>query len=201
MADNFQASKVGSGETSSSIKFNNFVQAAEDAVNSLDNSNIGAAAAIAVSKLAAGASGSILRTEAGVPTWVEAFTTYVPAWTAATTPPVLGNGTITGRFFRVGKLVYYQLVLTAGTTTTFGTGAWRFSLPVAGSASFGATAQGIAADVSPANLYHINPRMDPTLALVIPYTNASPLVAVDLSNPITWATGDVLELNGLYEAA
>lgn len=69
MADNFQSSKVASNELSSSAKFNNFVQAVEDAVNSLDNSNISAAAAIVVSKLAAGSNGDTLQTVAGVPVW------------------------------------------------------------------------------------------------------------------------------------
>jgi hypothetical protein len=69
MADNFQSSKVASNEQSSSTKFNNFVQAVEDAINSLDNSNVATAAAILVSKLAAGSNGDTLQTIAGVPTW------------------------------------------------------------------------------------------------------------------------------------
>ena len=45
MPDNFQSSKVAASELSSSTKFNNFVQAVEDAINSLDNTNIASAAA------------------------------------------------------------------------------------------------------------------------------------------------------------
>lgn len=69
MADNFQSFKVAANEQSSSSKFDNFVQALEDAINSLDNTNIAAAAAIAASKLAAGSNGDFLQTVAGVPTW------------------------------------------------------------------------------------------------------------------------------------
>src|SRR3990172_7178454 len=69
MADTFQSSKVTGHELSSSTKFNNFVQAVEDAINSLDNSNIAAAAAIAVSKIAPGTDTYLLQTIAGVPTW------------------------------------------------------------------------------------------------------------------------------------
>jgi len=69
MADNFQSSKVTANELSSATKFNNFVQAVEDAINSLDNSNVAAAAAIAVSKLAPGTDTYLLQTVAGVPTW------------------------------------------------------------------------------------------------------------------------------------
>lgn len=69
MADNFQASKVVSSEQSSATKFNNFVQAVEDAINSLDNSNIGAGANVAVSKLAPGSNGQVLSTSGGVAVW------------------------------------------------------------------------------------------------------------------------------------
>src|SRR3990172_201963 len=72
MADSFQPSKVTGRELSSSTKFNNFVQAVEDAINSLDNSNVATAAAIAVSKLAAGSNGQVLSTSGGVPTWTTA---------------------------------------------------------------------------------------------------------------------------------
>jgi hypothetical protein len=91
MADDFQAYKVASNEQSSSAKFNNLVQAVQDAVNSIDNSNISAAGAIAVSKLAAGSSGDTLRTTAGVPTWTSTPATPV----APTMLPALNNDTAT----------------------------------------------------------------------------------------------------------
>ena len=69
MADNFQSSKVTANELSSATKFNNFVQAVEDAINSLDNTNIATGAAILVAKLLAGTNGQVLKTVAGVPTW------------------------------------------------------------------------------------------------------------------------------------
>lgn len=69
MADSFQSYKVSTNEQSSATKFNNLVQALEDAINSLDDSNVAAAAAIAVSKLAAGSNGDVLTTSAGIPVW------------------------------------------------------------------------------------------------------------------------------------
>lgn len=59
------------------------------------------------------------------PTW----SSWTPVWTAATTNPVLGNGTLEGRVCRIGQMVYIEILLASGTTTTFGTGAWIFSLP------------------------------------------------------------------------
>jgi len=54
---------------------------------------------------------------------------YTPVWTALTTPPVLGNGTLTGRYVRTGPVVRCKVAWAAGATTTFGVGTWLFSLP------------------------------------------------------------------------
>ena len=91
MADNFQASKVVANEQLSSTKFDNFVQAVEDAINAIDDSNVSAAAAILVSKLAAGSNGDVLKTVAGVPAWTASLATPV----APTMLSALNNDTAT----------------------------------------------------------------------------------------------------------
>lgn len=55
--------------------------------------------------------------------------TFTCTWTGATTNPVLGNGTLVANVSRHGQRVTMTVFLTAGTTTTFGTGNWMFSLP------------------------------------------------------------------------
>jgi hypothetical protein len=45
--------------------------------------------------------------------------------------PTLGNGTIYGRWTRIGQLIYYNVMLTAGTTTKRGVGYMQITLPVA----------------------------------------------------------------------
>lgn len=62
--------KVVASELSSSTKFDNLVQAIQDALNGLDNANIANAAAIVIAKLAAGSNGQIIQTVSGTPTWV-----------------------------------------------------------------------------------------------------------------------------------
>jgi hypothetical protein len=85
----------------------------------LENSNINASAAIDLTKLAA-----------------EAWSTYTPSWTSSGTAPSLGNGTLTGRYTKIGRLASAEIVLIFGTTTTPGTGIWNFSLPVGSRTAF-----------------------------------------------------------------
>src|SRR5262245_32215669 len=51
---------------------------------------------------------------------------YTPIWTGTTTNPTLGNGTLTGSYIRVSKIVHYRIDLTVGSTTTPATGIWVF---------------------------------------------------------------------------
>jgi hypothetical protein len=69
--------------------------------------------------------------------WVEfiaapvAYTSYTPAWTSSGTAPALGNGSSIGFYNQIGKQVHVWGRITFGTTSTFGTGSYRLSLPVA----------------------------------------------------------------------
>jgi hypothetical protein len=61
-----------------------------------------------------------------------AWTPYVVIWDQSSgTNPNLGNGTLIGKYQRVGRTINVNINMTAGTTTTFGNGGWRFSLPFA----------------------------------------------------------------------
>ena len=59
--------------------------------------------------------------------WSDTATT----WTAATTNPTLGNGVLSNRVNRTGKSIAVNLTLVFGSTTTIGSGAYTFTLPVA----------------------------------------------------------------------
>lgn len=50
-------------------------------------------------------------------------------WVSSGTQPALGNGTIDGKYLRLGALLYFSLRWVPGSTTTFGTGEYRFVLP------------------------------------------------------------------------
>lgn len=61
-----------------------------------------------------------------------AWTTYTPTWTATTTDPVLNNGVLTGRYLKIGRTCHVSMILTIGSTTTLGAGAYTFGLPFTG---------------------------------------------------------------------
>lgn len=58
------------------------------------------------------------------------WTAYTPVL-AGTTNPVIGNGSLLGAYVQVGKLIHYRWSFTSGTTTTYGSGPYVISLPVA----------------------------------------------------------------------
>lgn len=60
-----------------------------------------------------------------------AWTPYTPTWTATTTNPTLGNGTLVGRYSKIGRQVTVHINLIPGSTTTFGSGSYNFAVPFA----------------------------------------------------------------------
>lgn len=60
---------------------------------------------------------------------IAAWTSYTPTWSSSGTQPAILNGTLVGRYKLVGKTCTVTLKLTAGSTTTYGTGQYNFSLP------------------------------------------------------------------------
>jgi hypothetical protein len=67
--------------------------------------------------------------KAATPLGFPAYFNYTPVWTSSGTPVALGNGTITGAFYMVGRQVMFMSKLTMGSTTTYGTGEYRISTP------------------------------------------------------------------------
>lgn len=72
-----------------------------------------------------------------------AWTTYTSAWTSSGTAPAIGNGTISARYAITGKTANVDITLAAGSTTTFGTGSYSFSLPFAAATGTGISTIGV----------------------------------------------------------
>ena len=82
------------------------------------------------------------------------WTTYSPIWTSTGTAPVLGNGSLTGRYVNIGATIVGELRLSLGSSTTRGTGSYRFSLPTTGVAeNFQPMGQVVVRDEGPGSTF------------------------------------------------
>lgn len=126
---------------------------------------------------------------------------YSPTWTSASNPqPAIGNGSLSGRYIISGKSIRLIMSFTAGTTTTFGTGVWSFSLPVTSAGGFERLGTSRIPDSSTGTQY---------VRLITILTGATTMtyfIEDGTSNnqltsavPMTWATGDALHADIEYE--
>ena len=188
-APDFEPYKVANAELSSASKFSNFVQAVEDEFSDIDADQIAGYPADAT---------KFLRGDGAWAAFAATFQNYAPTWTASGVAPSLGDGTLTGKYVQIGGLVVARVGWTAGSTTTYGTGTWKFSLPVAAAGSVcGGTAQGNDVGV---NLYSMIavPAGATEFAL---QTTAVPAGAVGPTVPFTWGSTDTIVATVIYEAA
>jgi hypothetical protein len=132
---------------------------------------------------------------------VGAYAAYTPTWTSTGTAPAYGNAALSARYQQIGKHIHAHGEVTFGSTTTFGTGTWRFALPVAvvAAGSYG-TAMGYHGGSwilfecgDPGNLSQMSFNYGAT------YLGA--LTGAGVSAPWTWASGDIIRWNMSYEAA
>jgi hypothetical protein len=120
---------------------------------------------------------------------------YNVLWTA-TSNPTLGDGTLWGRYTRIGNTVHAVVRLAYGTTTTPGTGGWVFSLPVA------STAQALVTGA----VHILDGGTDNKTGVVIPNSSTTFTVCPEGANqaadgsPMTWAYGDSMLISVTYEA-
>jgi hypothetical protein len=124
---------------------------------------------------------------------------YTPIWSSASNPqPSLGNGTLTGLFSRVGRVVHFKIQFSAGNNTTFGTGVWSFQLPFRGPFQFRAMGSALAFDSG------TNFRVGMTYLTAAQTCSVvfdSDTNVVQATQPFTWANGDALYIEGTYDAA
>ena len=135
------------------------------------------------------------------------FTSYTPEWTGTTTSPSIGNGTLSGRFFMVGKQVTVDIRVTPGSTTSFGSGNYRISLPVPANttviSNWHPLGSGSFLDTSASSVYFLH----------VMYASATTVLARNIGSatgttadwgattPATAANGDAFAFRIVYEAA
>jgi hypothetical protein len=130
-----------------------------------------------------------------------AANTYTPVWGSFGTAPALGNGTITGRYYRLGALVVVKVMVTMGSTTTFGTSIYTLTLPtglpsISHDMFHGTSARLLDSSVplSAQSFAFFN-----NTTSMVALTDAGSLVAATV--PFTWATGDILSMSAIYETS
>jgi hypothetical protein len=131
------------------------------------------------------------------------WTSWTPTWTAATSNPVLGNGSKTGGYSAAGKKVDFWVRIVMGSTTTYGTGQWRLDLPVSEEA-YRWTFTGVMIDTSATATYPLFVSRTAASQLSLYRVTAvagDPLGNVTSTAPFTWANTDELFISGTYEAA
>lgn len=139
-----------------------------------------------------------------------AWTPYTPAWTytSGTATPTYGNAGVVCRYKQVGRTVRFMMDITFGSTTVFGTGNWRFALPVPALVPSTRTPIGFASlfatNASKATAGLVTVDGSDNLIIFSSSANADATAAggpVDSAHPFTWAAGDRLTATGTYETA
>ena len=129
---------------------------------------------------------------------------YTPEWTASTTNPDIGNGTLAGGYKVAGKRLWIWIRITMGSTTTYGSGTQLVSLPTGLTLATGrwmlhGTARD-ATDGSPYPLFGLGAGTTFVLR-TLPGTAGNSLSGVNGSTPFAFADGDDIFLHGEVELA
>jgi hypothetical protein len=137
-----------------------------------------------------------------------AWNTYTPDWSAATTDPAIGNGTLTGKYAVVGKVCHFTTLVTFGSTSTYGSGSYSFGLPVTAGALGGLVQfHGVATVTGGRAVLACQPAASTgatTYTLWGPTSATSPSLGQIGSSGLlgtAWSSGCVIRISGTYEVA
>ena len=120
--------------------------------------------------------------------------TYTPVWTGGS--PTIGDGSLNGQYSRRGQYAKVNIQLTGGSTTTWGSGAWTFSLPYSASRNF--TGSAYIEDASGVSVYVGVAYLVSGSNAVYVVTNGSTSSYVGSASPMAWAQSDKLYIDIEY---
>ena len=160
-----------------------------------------------IGKLTAGVNDLLLTAASGETTGLKytgSWTSFTPTWTNLT----VGNATQTAKYCQIGKILFFEVRLVFGSTTSI-TGRVSLDWPVA-------PASTVAANMASVNLafedvsdgpypgFKFNQQSSTTKFELLPI-NASGTYAkfglLSSTVPFTWTTSDEINLSGFYEVA
>lgn len=122
------------------------------------------------------------------------------AWTSNGTAPALGNSVVVARYIRSGKLCLYTFRITFGSTATFGTQTYSFSLPVNAAATRYFTGAAYCRDASAGSTGHFT-----AMSYIDSVLSNSTLQIVNVNQiigqliPFTWVNTDHVTATIFYE--
>lgn len=134
-----------------------------------------------------------------------AWSIYTPSWTASTSNPTLGNGTIVGHYLQVGKHIDFWIKLTLGSTTTVGSGLYQITVPIAPFATHPLHFDIFYTDASAGTFYRGVTFLPSGSRVTMAYDNSTAggaLLSLTNTTPVVPAVGDTYEISAAtYEAA
>jgi hypothetical protein len=128
--------------------------------------------------------------------------TYTPVLTSTGTAFALGNGTAVGYWNQQGKTIDFAARITFGSTTTFGTGTYRISLPLPMRYGIASQLLGKVFDNSASDTYLCGTYGASAGGTTVGFalTGTNPTVPAGATAPVTAAVNDFFEVGGRYEA-
>lgn len=129
---------------------------------------------------------------AGWPGWFE----YSVSWTTTGTAPAIVNGTLEGYWTVRGAAIFAKIRLIAGSSTTFGTGSWSFSIPI-NSVNHSSS---VAIESAAGNILHASTRY--AIAAFIRVADMRGIYQNQILGqgaPLTLVSGNVINLSCEYE--
>jgi hypothetical protein len=113
----------------------------------------------------------------------------------------VGDGSVSGRYTRIGTTVHFQIIIILGATSSISAAAFTVSLPT----TFGAGAavhapiHGVALDSSTSQFYDLSGQAASTSTLYIRQIQPAGVAYLTSTVPFTWAANDQIYLWGTYE--
>jgi hypothetical protein len=196
-----------------------FTWVAQDDSNAIQNAIvdakgdlIAASAADTPARLAVGGNTAPLVADSTTATGLrwdnDEWTAYTPTWSSTGTAPTLGNGVVSGRYKKRGKVIHFTINFGIGSTSTIGSGQYFFSLPEnAKYVSIGLiNCTGYYVDTSAGNYYHLvaDSFSGAGVLTMRTYTTNGTWATLDTwssSAPAIPAVNDYVQLSGTYEVA
>jgi len=124
------------------------------------------------------------------------WTPYTPTWASTGTAPALGNGTLIGTYVIIGKTLIFNIVQIMGSTTTYGTGDYSWTIPSGYTAAAHQTFPAWAVDQGTAFRIGMGDIASGGTAMFVTPGGAG--TKWGASVPHVWADTDELVLNGTF---